>query len=1041
MDENGIATPNPVQFYYEAPAPTEPPVAEVTVQYLLTDGTLLDQQTVQCQNGQVVVASSAAAAGLTPSSAQEVMVTVDENGIATPNPVQFYYETPAPTEPPVTDAPATDIPATDTPATDVPVTDAPVATEATVEIYYLDSQSGLEVASFTSETLTDGDYVIVPEPVDLMAGYTLDPNYPSSASVHVANGVADPFTLTFFYLPEAAAATEAPATDVPATEPPVTEAPATDPPVTDAPATDAPVLDATINVYYRNQRNEDIAGPFAMTLPGNQITVVAPEPNAVPAGYDVNSASPVPVEVSADGVATPAEVVFTFSEVVVETPIPMGEMINRYGVINDAQVAWRNLPADEKESTVLGRLSKGTYVWMIQEQLSKSGDPWTRVMVKGQEAFVKSEFLDVLTQAESDAYLAEIGATMPPAGQPSAAPATDAPATDAPATNAPITEPPMTAPPATDIPATAEPEQYTGFALTNRTVALRTGISNADEAIIDRLEANELLVVSGQGYEQGTGAAWSIVSTLAGVSGMVPDSALTRINPQEAQYYLDRWAVEHATPTPDVTPTATMEPPQVAGYAMTIGDNVYFRNMPSTTSDIRDVLRQGVVVYVNGQQYVDGVAWHIVQYNSQWGYIRADMLRFMSPAEVQAYLNSQATPAPTLITTPQPYDPNGLSSYGYVTSSTVNFRKEASTSSSRIAVLRQYAMCLVLGTTEVNGTTWYHVRYNNQDGYLSGNFFRQMSIAEWEEFLGSSEYQQGIINNTQTNTNNTGSTGSTGSTGTSGGVVSPEDQTVNTWTNPNSGLNVSYQPFDPFATPEPIAQDTASPTETASPTASPTIAPLPTVQLPYEQEEEGGGSAVGWIIGVVLLLLIGGGGYAYVLYRQNKRRLAAQRAAQRRAQAAQQHRGPDGRNGASTANARANPPRTGTYVNQGGQPQARRPYSAGANGQSAQYGQQPVKPPVTGTRPTDGTPIGTPAGTTTDNRQSSAYTRPAGQPSPFERPQNVGDNTPYRQPEDSEPRPAARYTPNRRSNRMKYDQGQTEDRNGDFSGDNDQGDF
>lgn len=566
-------------------------------------------------------------------------------------------------------------------------------------------------------------------------------------------------------------------------------------------------------------------------------------------------------------------------------------------------------------------------------------------------------------------------------------------------------------------------------------MALRTGISNADEAIIARLEANELLVVSGQGYEQGTGASWSIVSTLAGVSGMVPDSALTRINPQEAQYYLDLWAEEHATPTPDATSTATMEPPQVSGYAMTVGDNVYFRNMPSTTSDILDVLRQGTVMYVNGQQYVDGVAWHIVQYNSQWGYIRADMLRFMSQAEVQAYLNSQATPAPTLITTPQPYDPNGLSSYGYVTSSTVNFRTGASTSSSRISVLRQYAMCLVLGTTDVNGTTWYHVRYNNQDGYVSGEYFRQMSIAEWEEFLTSSEYQQGIVNNSQTNNSN--NTGSTGSNGTNGGMVSPEDQTVNTWTNPNNGLSVSYQPFDPFATPEPIEQDTASPTETASSTVSPTIAPLPTVQLPYEQEEENGGSAIGWIIGIILLLLIGGGGYAYVLYRQNKRRIAAQRAAQRRAQAAQQHRGPDQRTSAPTANA----PRTGTYVNQGGQPQARRPYNAGANGQSAQYGQQPTRPPMTGIRPTDGAPYGTSAGTPTDHRQPSAYARPTGQASPYERPQNATGNASYRQPEDSEPRPSARYTPNRRANRMKYDQDKPEDRNGDFSDSNDQGDF
>ncbi|MBR2662660.1 MAG: hypothetical protein IKE25_02995 [Clostridia bacterium] len=115
------------------------------------------------------------------------------------------------------------------------------------------------------------------------------------------------------------------------------------------------------------------------------------------------------------------------------------------------------------------------------------------------------------------------------------------------------------------------------------------------------------------------------------------------------------------------------------------------------------------MVFVNGQTYVDGVAWHQIQYSSQrdYVYVRADMLRMMNQDEVIAYLDKMnATPEPTAIVTVKPYDGNSLSSYGYTTT-TVNFRETASRSSTRLRQLKRYAFCLVLGTTEVNGETWY----------------------------------------------------------------------------------------------------------------------------------------------------------------------------------------------------------------------------------------------------------------------------------------------------------------------------------------------
>ena len=218
------------------------------------------------------------------------------------------------------------------------------------------------------------------------------------------------------------------------------------------------------------------------------------------------------------------------------------------------------------------------------------------------------------------------------------------------------------------------------------------------------------------------------------------------------------------------------------GYAHAVGNNVPLRQMAGDFSAIEAYLMQGEVVYVSGQDYLGSMPWHRVQYNGQWGYVRYDMLRFMTQAEIEAYLNNlNATPAPTLVTTPQPYDPTNYSSYGYVTTTTsVNFRQQPSMNASRIRKLYNYAFCFVLGTTTgTDGETWYHIRYNDQEGYVNGKYFHWMSVEELEEFLQSSEYIQGIQNNT---------TGNATAKPTSG-LIPEEDKTNNDWK--GSGATVS----------------------------------------------------------------------------------------------------------------------------------------------------------------------------------------------------------------------------------------------------------
>ena len=945
--EGGVATPDTVIFTYKKPDVK----ANVTVVYQYEDGEVIDQTTQSLGSGDhTITPTSELVAGLELTSAQEVPVHV-EGGVATPNLVTFVYKQ-ASTEPvyanieisfvdkdgnPVASPQSTSLPVgrhtvtaapedlldgysiatepnvtvevyedgTADPASiafvynkvETDPTEEPQPSPASVRVVYLAREDNHEVAAAQTFTLGEGTVPVSATPENLEAGYILDGAATQDVVVD-QQGNASPNPVTFYY--------------VKAQEP-------------------TPVAQATITIRYTDVKGNQIAPTETRMLDANNVYAIAPDPSRVPSDYLPLKADTVSVTVNAEGVADVTEVVFVYQPKVTETEIPTGALIQRWGytTAEKGSINWRDEPSTDGRR--LGTLNQNTYVWLLREEVNSSGEAWTKVLYNGQEGYIMSEFLVVLSQAESDyyteSYIKGNGFTpvptetaspspkpspetpSPSPEAPSASPETPSPATPSASPETPSPSPATpSASPETPTPKPAAPTPYVGYALTNQNVALRNGMDYQDTSILTMLEKNTLVQVQLQTTDD-AGTLWSYCTTTNSnpISGMVLDSALNRISDAEAQ------AIIQANATP--TPSPTAEPPQQQGYAVARGDNVYMRTLPSELSGISHVLSAGEVAYVTGQQYVlnNGTyeIWHVVQYGSEWGYIRADLMRMLDPWEEEQYLNSLKTPAPTLVTTPQPYDENNLSSYGYVSSSTVNFRQSASTSSTRLATLRQYAFCLVLGTTQSNGTTWYKVNYGGKVGYIQGDYFKQLTIAELQDFLLSNEYKQGIANNSSSSSGSSGST----SGGTSN-LPSAEDQTVQEWTNPNSGINVSYEPFDPFATPEPLV--TASPPASASPSAeATTLEPLETlpVEYPTEDTESGeGGSAVGWVLAAAVVLLGGGGGgYAYVLHKQNQRR-AAQRAAQRRAAA---QRTGESANRPYARTGTAAQPRTGTY-NAGG---------------------------------------------------------------------------------------------------------------------------
>ena len=982
---NGVPSKNAVYFYYRQKS-TGPVMADVTVCYYDPYGEeIAPSQTITLAPGihQVNANSAETFRGYVLVSEPSITVEVYENGTFSPQEVAFYYRF---------------------------AEDQKEEKTAPVTILYRDDR-GNDVAPAQTLELGEGDHTIEALPVE---GYTVFEGTDSQVTVSVRDGVASRSQVVFYYqktqttptvftIPvnyydtmgemiattqyvQVAAGTyaiQANPSDLPEgyelmMDPVLTvrvNRDGTTDPEEIAFYYRAPEKKATIMVFYVNEEGKNIAEPFAVELSAGYHTMEV-DIRRVPEGFDPDSAQPVKIFVSREGVAEPAQAVFTFERLILETPIPVGEYVYRYAKVDSNSVAFRSEPSTSGgNKTVIKRLGRSDRVYVLQEMYNDEGEVWAMINVDGRIGYMMSEFIQVMSQEESDAYAgrstpvptftpaptATPYRTATPTLEPLPTPTATIPyveAITAPPTATPTEAPTPTATPTASPTPTATPAPYQGYALTTRATALRTGISASDMTIMHDMEANTLVRVVNQIPDPATGEMWSIISTMSQQAGFVQDSALRYITDREAQPYLELWEEMNREPEPTKLITPTPEPMQVEGYGIVLGDGVPFRQMQSEFSRIIDNLEAGTMVYISGQTAGEGQYWHSVNYEGRWGYIRTDLVRMLTIAEEEEYLESLMA-SPTPATTNIPFDEEGLSSYGYVDGSNVNWREGPSTGERKVGELRRYAFCLVLGTEYVNGVTWYHVKYGEETGYIHGDFFKQMTISELEDFLGSEEYLQGVVNNSPDGQEALDNVGFTGT----GGLISAEDQ----WVHDNNDLiQNTMNPWQPIATVPPIqttptleplpSWTTAAPTATPSPT--PTFNPLPDVTYPTANTGSGG-SAVVWVFVLGLLLLAVGGVFALVRHQQNKRRIAL-RAAQRRAQAAraqQQQQRPYARTAAPGQ------PRTGTYP--GPQAQVRQqadnqptstytPYARPA-WQDDIYAPAEETTPVAETTPADGT--------------------------------------------------------------------------------------
>ena len=424
-------------------------------------------------------------------------------------------------------------------------------------------------------------------------------------------------------------------------------------------------------------------------------------------------------------------------------------------------------------------------------------------------------------------------------------------------------------------------EIYTGYAVTTVQTGLRGAYNLKDSSVKKLLAADTLIYINGQATVENTLFDSCRVMLGSDDAGIVKDSDVRHITAAEAQALIDQWNREH--PTVTETPATSVQ-----GYYITTADGVPLRYGPNAYTASIAQLPLDSVVYVTQQQTVNGVDWYVAYYNGNAGYIRADqMLRKMTDAEVNKYLAGQTSTSPTTpSSTAAPYDPYAKSSYGYVTSSSVNFRETPN--GKKMKTLSKYAFAYIIGSKEVNGVTWFYVNQNGTMGWIHGDYFHQLNLTELTSFLNSAEYRQGLANNSGTSTNTDNTSGNTsvkpsgGNSGsaTAGNISSVEDWNVGTWKNTGVTTTTSYAPFNPYATATPAPSASVSPSASAEPTETFVIGTMIPITYDDESKETQTGSVPWGLIGAGVVLIGGAGGaYAYAVNQNKKRRAAAARAA------------------------------------------------------------------------------------------------------------------------------------------------------------------
>ena len=350
------------------------------------------------------------------------------------------------------------------------------------------------------------------------------------------------------------------------------------------------------------------------------------------------------------------------------TPIPEDPQeltqgdVYHYGYTNKAQVNLREKAKQSSDS--LGKLPSGTILWVMTldgEWCHVRADLGNGTVKTG---YMKREFVTLMGENEEAAYRATLA-------DPEVAPETPTPAPTEPLieeitpepTQEPTPTPEVTATPEiTATPeATATPEPTPTVEPTATPAPIRLDLyarvindatplrGNPDaNAYLQTILDAETVVYIFQSQVAADGMTWYLVQ-YSGQWGFIRADLVRVMGQQETAEYLAALEAALATPTPmpQVTPEP-IGPESTSAYAKLIKDSVNLRRTPSSSGTSLGRIPVNTLLLVTGEEYDGTYTWYQVNYNGQDGFVRSDMAKMLTIAELQEYLaeQAQATPKP-----------------------------------------------------------------------------------------------------------------------------------------------------------------------------------------------------------------------------------------------------------------------------------------------------------------------------------------------------------------------------------------------------------
>jgi len=184
---------------------------------------------------------------------------------------------------------------------------------------------------------------------------------------------------------------------------------------------------------------------------------------------------------------------------------------------------------------------------------------------------------------------------------------------------------------------------------------------------------------------------------------------------------------------PNATPTSTGSTAATTGYVIILLNSVNLRKTAGGAV-IGQVQKNEVYPMTGSVSRSGAYDWYPVQVKGANGYVRGDMLKQLTPAQVDDYLNNRpiSSPSATPTSTAQ-----ATTRYLMTTLDSVNLRVAANKDSQAKANVKLGTVFSYSTSQVTAGSVWYKIVYDNQPLWVLGTCVKIMTQAEYDAWLAS----------------------------------------------------------------------------------------------------------------------------------------------------------------------------------------------------------------------------------------------------------------------------------------------------------------